>query len=148
MKDDHDGAEPSAGSTSVCNLLMLSHLVGDAWLADRLEAALRAAAPRLPGFARGLPMMMAGLSVYHAGIRQIALVGPRGRDDTTRLLDALHSVYQPFAVSVRVEPGEAQQALARVLPWVAPLTMRDGRATVYVCRGFVCDEPVTSPDAL
>jgi uncharacterized protein YyaL (SSP411 family) len=26
--------------------------------------------------------------------------------------------------------------------------MREGKATAYVCREFVCKEPVTSPDAL
>ncbi len=31
---------------------------------------------------------------------------------------------------------------------LAERTMRDGRATAYVCRGYACDEPTTSGEAL
>ena len=42
MKEDYDGAEPTASSVSVLNLLTLSHLVDDAAWADRIERTLRA----------------------------------------------------------------------------------------------------------
>ena len=151
MKEDYDGAEPSATSTSVCNLLTLAHLtpVGPAAAAfGRIEQALRGVSPRLPQFARGLPLMLAALSAYHAGIRQIAIVGPADREDTLRLFDAVQAVYQPFGVVVGVRPGAHQESLARLLPWVAPLVMRDGRATAYLCRDFVCEQPVTEAEEL
>jgi uncharacterized protein YyaL (SSP411 family) len=28
------------------------------------------------------------------------------------------------------------------------MTMRDGKATAYVCRAFACDAPTTSPEEL
>jgi len=34
------------------------------------------------------------------------------------------------------------------MPFVAPMRMRDGRATAYVCRAFTCREPVTDAAAL
>ena len=39
-------------------------------------------------------------------------------------------------------------SLAAALPWLAPLTVRDGAATAYVCRAFTCEQPVTTPTAL
>ncbi|MGW3464243.1 hypothetical protein ACWDE9_33720, partial [Streptomyces olivaceoviridis] len=33
-------------------------------------------------------------------------------------------------------------------PLLADRTLIDGAPTAYVCRGFVCDLPVTDPDAL
>ena len=36
----------------------------------------------------------------------------------------------------------------KLLPFVEQLSAREGQATAYVCRDFVCKEPVTSPDAL
>ena len=148
MKEDYDGAEPSVSSVSVWNLLILSHLTADAVFADRIDRALRNVAPKLPQFARALPMMLAALSIYHAGMGQVAIVGPSDQDDTQYLLRAVHERYQPFSVLVSVHPGPSQNELARVLPWIAPLTMREGKATAYVCRDFVCSQPVTSPEEL
>ena len=41
LKEDYDGAEPSASSVSVMNLLTLSHLTGDAAAAEKVERTLR-----------------------------------------------------------------------------------------------------------
>jgi hypothetical protein len=148
MKEDYDGAEPSATSVSVFNLLTMVHLTGDPTFANRIEHVFRGVTPKLPQLARAIPMMLSALSMYHAGMGQTAIVGPAGRDDTRQLFEALRGSFQPFSVIVGVRPGSGQTRLARLLPWVASLTMRDGKATAYVCREFVCKEPVTSPDAL
>ena len=47
MKEEYDGAEPTASSVSVLNLLVLSHLVDDARWADRIERTLRLFGTRL-----------------------------------------------------------------------------------------------------
>jgi uncharacterized protein YyaL (SSP411 family) len=148
MKEDYDGAEPSATSVTVYNLLTMVHLTGDAGFTERIDRVLKSVAPKLPQLARAMPMMLAALSMYHAGMGQTAVVGPLDRADTRQLLDALRGSFEPFSVIVGVRPGPTQERLARVLPWVAPLSMRDGKATAYVCRAFMCKEPVTSADAL
>ena len=47
----------------------------------------------------------------------------------------------------RVDPAD-QAALAAHMPWIAQMKMIDGKATVYVCRGFACDAPSTDPAVL
>ena len=95
MKDDYDGAEPSATSVSVGNLIVLAHLTGDADWRARVERTFQGAAARIDGAGRSVPMMLAGLSAWHAGVQQIAIVGAAGdaarealerrcRDDTCR----------------------------------------------------------------
>ena len=64
MKEDYDGAEPTASSVSVLNLLTLSHLVTDAQWDDRIERTLRLFATRLEQMGRGVPMMAAALSTH------------------------------------------------------------------------------------
>jgi hypothetical protein len=51
-------------------------------------------------------------------------------------------------VVVPVAPGERQNALARLMPFVGPMAMREGRATAYVCRDFACQAPVTDTGLL
>ena len=148
LKEDYDGAEPSASSVSVVNLLTLSHLTGDVGAAEKVERTLRRFGSRLSQAARAVPMMMSALSTYHAGMRQVVIIGHPDAEDTRAMRAVLAELYLPFSVTIVVEPGARQERLAKALPFVEPMTMRDGRATAYVCRNFTCQEPVTTVDGL
>ena len=147
LKEDYDGAEPSASSVSVTNLITLAHLVGDHALLSKAERTLSRFGTRIGGAARVIPLMLAGLSAWHADHAQVVIVG--GRDPETQ---ALHSElarhYLPFSITVPVEPGDRQRAVAARLPFVGEMTLRDGRPAAYVCRDFACRQPVTDPAAL
>jgi hypothetical protein len=130
------------------NLLTLSHLApGREWPA-KVEHCLGRCGSRLGQAARVVPFMLSALATYHAGLTQVVIVGPRGRDDTAALRAELARRYLPFCVVVPVEPGESQQQLSRVLPWTAAMGEVGGRSAAYVCRGFTCERPVTDPAEL
>ena len=153
MKEDYDGAEPTASSVSVLNLLMLSHLVTDAQWSDRIERTLRLFATRLEQMGRGVPMMAAALSTHIAGVQQIVIAEGEGGPSTSSgsaddALDrAVAMRYLPFAIELRVTP-EAQRALAGSLPFIAAMQPVAGLTAAYVCRDFTCRQPVTTVDAL
>jgi len=71
-------------------------------------------------------------------------------DERTRqpLLAEAARHYRPFTVQIPVTPGEGQEAVARILPFVAAMAPADGQATAFVCREFACREPVTTAAAL
>jgi uncharacterized protein YyaL (SSP411 family) len=144
MKEDYDGAEPSASSVSVLNLLRLSHLIDrPAWSAQT-ERTLLLFGERLEQMGRGVPMMAAALSTHLAGSQQIVIVSPSSGDPAAAdLYRAVTRRYLPFAVVLWLEPG-AQEALAPLLPWVAAMTPVNGAAAAYVCANFTCRRPVTS----
>src|SRR4029079_7331389 len=89
MKEDYDGAEPTASSVSVLNLLVLAHLVEDAAWSDRIERTLRLFATRLEQMGRGVPMMAAALSTYLAGVQQIVIAEGDPSTSSGRADDAL-----------------------------------------------------------
>src|SRR5215475_4166303 len=62
MKEDYDGAEPTASSVSVHNLLALAHLVDDERIWPKIEGTLRLFGARLEQIGRAVPMMAAALS--------------------------------------------------------------------------------------
>jgi uncharacterized protein YyaL (SSP411 family) len=150
LKEDYDGAEPTATSVSTLNLLALSHLGGAPESAtETIAQALRLFAPRITQAPRAVPMMLCALSAWHAGIAEVVVAGPRGDAATRALVDAVDRSYQPFAVLVSSDAGSERAArLSALLPWVAEQRMRDGRPTAYVCRNFACERPVTDPAAL
>jgi uncharacterized protein YyaL (SSP411 family) len=149
LKEDYDGAEPAASSMSVLNLLTLAHLTAEPELFDRIEKTLKMFGPRLGQLARAVPMMLAALSTYHAKGSQIVIVGSEAQASATDdLMRAVRAKYLPFSVIVPVEPGARQAELARVLPFIASMEMRNGRPTAYVCRDFTCGHPATDPSLL
>jgi uncharacterized protein YyaL (SSP411 family) len=148
MKDDYDGAEPSASSVSVLNLLMLTHFVEKAEWRKQIERTLRLFGQRIEQLGRGVPMMAAALSTYHAERQQVVIVGSdRGASGVVQLERAATSRYLPFAAVVALG-AEEQRALAPILPWIRQMTPVDGQPAAYVCTNFTCRRPVTSVEAL
>jgi uncharacterized protein YyaL (SSP411 family) len=144
LKEEYDGAEPAASSVGVLNLLTLWHLTADDGLRVRAERTLTAFAggSRDPG--RALPLMLAALSTYHAGMAQVVVVGAPDAPDTRALRGVLGRRFDPFALTVPIDPSR-HAAVARLLPWTGPMQARDGRATAYVCREWTCRQPTSDP---
>jgi uncharacterized protein YyaL (SSP411 family) len=145
LKEDYDGAEPSASSVAVHNLLTLAHLTGDEQARARVEQTLGRYGRKAGRAARVIPMMLAALSAWHAGASQIVVVGDV--DDRRPLAAAVARHFLPFAIHVPLSPA-TQSSLAVTLPFVAAMRMLDGKVTAYVCRNFSCRAPVTSPEML
>ena len=143
MKEEYDGAEPSASAVGAWNLLTLGQLTGDGAYASRAHEVFAAFGGRLSTQGRGLPMMAAALSRALVPPEQIVIVGPPAAADTRALWLAAQRHFRPFSTLVPVAPGEAQQRLAQQMPWVATMGRRDGRAAAYVCHDFICDAPVS-----
>jgi uncharacterized protein YyaL (SSP411 family) len=147
LKEEYDGAEPAASSVAVLNLLVLAHLTGDAGMSERITRTLSGFESRVAGTGRAVPMLLAAVSTYHAGIPQIVIVGDGDEAGFGALRQALGGRYLPTAVSVPVREAR-RPGIERLLPWVAAMSARGGSAAAYVCRDFACQVPVTSAEAL
>jgi uncharacterized protein YyaL (SSP411 family) len=146
MKEDYDGAEPTASSVSVLNLLTLTHLIEDRqddW-PGKIEKTLRLFASRLEQMGRAVPMMAAGLSAYLAGPHQIVVTGEASGGP---LAQAVARRYLPFAVTLSVS-DEQRARLAKALPFTAALEPVKGKPAAYVCRDFTCQLPATTVEEL
>jgi hypothetical protein len=141
MKEDHDGAEPTASSVSVLNLLVLSHLIEDQRWTGQIDRTLGLFGQRLEQMGRAVPMMAAALSTYTAGLRQIVIVGEGAAATALERSAAIR--YMPFAMTLALTPAQ-QAALAPLVPPVAAMRPVNGQAAAFVCRDFTCRAPVTT----
>jgi uncharacterized protein YyaL (SSP411 family) len=148
MKEEYDGAEPSASGVGAWNLLTLAHLTADPSYEERARQVFGAFSERLTSLGRALPFMSAALSTAHAAPEQIVVVGHAETPGRAELWSATHDRYRPFAVTIPVATDQSQQQLASRMPWVAAMTTRGERATAYVCRNFACAAPTSDPDTL
>jgi uncharacterized protein len=144
MKEDYDGAEPTASAVSVFNLLTLSHLDSvspDPKRAERIEKTFRYFGSRIEQMGRAVPMMASALATHLAGIRQVVIVsGDRADSD---LGAVVARTYLPFALTLNLS-SDQQAALGRALPFVAAMRPVGGLQAAYVCHNFTCRAPVTT----
>ena len=135
-----DNAEPSGQAALNGALLTYSALTGSPRHREAAEAAVAAASglaardPRFAGWTLAVAEAMA------AGPLQVAIAGdgPRARE----LVRVARASTSPGLVTAHGSPDTPGIPLLANRPLVA------GGAAAYVCRGFVCDRPVTTPEEL
>ncbi len=142
-KDIQDNATPSANAMAARVLLHLSLYTGNGryWdIAAQATASLQEAMSRYPtGFAHWLGNAAFMLS----SPREVAIVGQRGAADTEALRQTTFAAYRP---DLLVALGDNQDG--EIVPLLRERPLRHGKATAYVCRHFVCQQPVTTASAL
>jgi len=145
LKEDYDGAEPSATSVTTRNLIRLSQIVGDAAYLERAERTFERYGPSLGKVVRVMPLMAANLALWHGRRAEVVLVGTPGSPDLAALEHTLFNRYLPWAVTITRDP--AAPSIPRA-PWLASMGMQDGQARAYVCHQFTCQAPTSDPATL
>ncbi|CAG0902761.1 unnamed protein product [Darwinula stevensoni] len=98
LKDDQDGAEPSANSVSVRNLLRLSSSFDRPDYLMKAREILKLFSERLLKVPMALPEMAAGLAMYIQSPTQILIVGKPEQEDTREMLRAVNLQLLPNSV--------------------------------------------------
>ena len=140
-KDTQDNATPSGNSMAAGVLLALSLYTGEGRYWDMAESMVAALAEPMMRYPGAFSHWLCTAALIMAEPREVAIVGDPDAADTRELLDVLRSHYRPALVAA-VGPADD------VVPLLADRPQLDGRATAYVCRRFVCLNPVTQPEAL
>jgi uncharacterized protein len=139
LREDYDGAEPSANSISALNLLRLGWMLHDETYVERARRVISSFAGILNAMPSAIPKMLCALDMLLTPPRQWVIAGTRGTADTEALTRAAHRHFEPNRVLIFAEDTPASAAMK-------PL---DGHAALYRCENFACQAPVTSlPDNL
>jgi uncharacterized protein YyaL (SSP411 family) len=148
MKEDHDGAEPSANSVAATNLARLARIFDQKEFqhaAARVLGSFHAALERMPA---ALPQMLAALDATVTEPMQIVLAGQRDVPDTVELLRVIRKRYLPNKVVLLADGSEGQNWLAQHIEALRLMAPVQGRTAAYVCRNFTCELPVTEAEEL
>jgi hypothetical protein len=147
LKDANDGAEPSANSISIRNLVRLSVLLRrDPW--RKLAAdTLASFGPDLDRSPTGLPMMIAAAGWLEGTPKEILVVGGADAGDTALLVAEARRRFLPRHVLIRIDAG-SRPFFAATMPEGEELPADAVAATAYVCENFACHSPASDPAAL
>ncbi|WP_328465309.1 thioredoxin domain-containing protein [Actinoplanes sp. NBC_00393] len=137
--DPTDNATPSGASAICAALVGYAALTGETSYREAADAALATLGPLIGGHPR-----FAG---YSAAVAEAALTGPfeiavATSDPADPLVAAAFQQAPGGTVIVVGEPDRPG------VPLLADRPLTDGAATAYVCRGFVCERPVTTAQDL
>jgi uncharacterized protein YyaL (SSP411 family) len=77
--------------------------------------------------------------------REVAIIGDPGAEGTLALERALAGRFLPRMALAVAGPDQAERA---AVPLLVGRMLVDGQPAAYVCQGFVCQRPVTSPEEL
>ncbi len=142
-KESHDGAEPSGNSVAAMNLLRLAQMVDKAEWYDLATGTFSAFAEPLQNWPQAMPNMLAAVDYQLQKPKQIIIAGDMQSQDTRRMLREVFSRYLPNKIVMVAQGGEKQKNLATLQPFVENISMRDGKATAYICEDFVCSLPTS-----
>jgi len=143
-KEIQDNATPSGSALAALALLQLA-AYGDRSarrnVAEDMLAAMTNVFVRYPtSFAQWLSAADFAAGPTH----EVAIVGNPNHDMTKDLIRALWKSYRPRQVTAISDypPGDGSPALLVDRPLI------NDQPTAYVCQGFVCLQPVNSPDKM
>jgi len=131
QKDLFDNATPSANSTAAVALYRLGALTGEARYANHADRILQLLGGVLDQAPTGFSRALQAVELRQRGVTEVVVAGNR-----PDLVDVVTSEWRPTTV---LSWGERS---------TGPLWegRQDGQA--YVCRQYVCQAPVDTPDAL
>ncbi|MEO7000780.1 MAG: thioredoxin domain-containing protein, partial [Ktedonobacterales bacterium] len=139
-----DNATPAGSSLAAEALLRLAAYTGEARYHEYAARVLVPLAPLMAKHPSGFGQFLCALDNLIGPLYEVALIGAHDDAGTQALRAALRSHYLPRLVFAQVGPGDdiAQAAV----PLLANRPLVEDRAALYVCQGFVCQQPVTTPD--
>jgi len=148
IKEDYDGAEPSANSIATMNNFRLAALLERDDLRELANRTLEVFSGRMQQAPYAMPALLAAQMFGAAAPLHIVVAGEPGATDTQALLRAVHEQFVPGKVVLLADGGVGQEYLASRLPFIAGIGKVDGKAAAYVCHDFACRQPVSSADEL
>jgi uncharacterized protein YyaL (SSP411 family) len=134
-----DNATPSGTSLACEALLRLTAFTGELRYREYAARILVALAPAMERHPSSFGHLLCALDDLIGPYYEVAIVGGPEDDATQALASAVNSRFLPRMALAVGAPGDTE------VPLLEGRTLLDGHPAAYVCQGFVCQRPVTSP---
>ncbi|HEX6544011.1 MAG TPA: thioredoxin domain-containing protein [Ktedonobacterales bacterium] len=141
-----DNATPSGMSLMAEVLLRLAAFTGEARYHNYATQVLVPLTPAMIEQPLAFGHLLCALDDFVGPLDEVAIIGQSDSEPTRALRNVVQHLYHPRMVLAQAGPGDAQ-AQATV-PLLTDRPLVNGHPTAYVCRGFVCKQPVNQPDEL
>ncbi|UCG83802.1 MAG: thioredoxin domain-containing protein, partial [Dehalococcoidia bacterium] len=141
-----DNALPSGSAMAASVLIHLARLTDSREHEKLAAAAIRSVHDFLTRYPSGFSQWLCALDLYLSQPKEIAIFGRLHEPATKSLIKVIKQRYLPGAVLAGLSPD--QSAPDKGIPLLRDRGMIDNKPTAYVCESYVCQTPVTDPEAL
>jgi uncharacterized protein YyaL (SSP411 family) len=145
-RDLEDHPAPAGNSQAAWVLARLHLLTGEARYAAAADGALRLVTDAMAKWPQAFGRAMAVADLLSRAPLEVAIAGDLGDPRTTALVQVARAHAGPFALIAAGDPAHPRAAAAA--PLLADRPLVHGAPAAYVCSGFACRAPVTSPEEL
>jgi len=147
-KPSSDGAIPSGNSIAALALLKVGRLTMNQHITEEGSKVLEAFSQQLEQSLAYSSAMLTALSFWLGPTQEIVIAGDADAQDTKQIVNLIRSKFLPNAVVLLHEQDNAGFEIYKIVPFIRNLVMMDGKATAYVCKNYVCNQPVNKIDDL
>jgi aryl-alcohol dehydrogenase-like predicted oxidoreductase len=143
-REGADGATPSGNATAAMLLARLSFHLDRADFRETATGAIRAYGRQLTRYPRGFAKSLAVVDFLTEGPVELAVIGAPDDPGFQAIQDATRPLYLPnriLAATDRLDGGS-------IHPLLAGKQRVDGKAALYICRNFSCQQPLTDASAV
>jgi len=146
-----DGSVPSGTSVALAALFKLAALTGEESYREKGLSVLKLYGEHLSRMPNQFAGILNALDFHLAENSEIAFVLPADlsgeeEEKAKEMLFCLHRDYQPNRVILVMKEGDAE--LSKLSPLARERTAKGGKPTVYICKNFTCEKPITDPNDL
>ena len=143
-RDIFDNATPSGGSVAATVLLKLALIFDDDEYRELALRSLGSVRDLMEQAPLGLPNWLAAVDFHTGRPKEVVVIGAFSSAETRSLLRTAHAEYMPNLVLAGA-PGQVEHPIS---PLLESRALVDGEPAAYVCENYVCQLPVTEPEAL
>jgi len=146
LKDDYDGAEPSANSLAAIALIKISSILGDDRFADHARETIEAFRTRWSRYPRAMPaMLVAAMRQLRPG-QQIVIAGDCGTRTGQQLVRTVYA-HRKRHSSIAFLDNESDWLVSRNDRY-RDFLRDDVSPIVYVCDNYACKAPASDSEVL
>ena len=139
-KDIQDNATPSGNALACEALLKLAAFTDNGNYRDLAEKTLALAADMAAQYPTAFSRRLSAADFALNNVKQVAVVYESDEGPAEELLRVIESAYRPNMIVAASAYPPSEEAP----PLLLDRPLKNGTATVYVCEGFVCKNPVNS----
>jgi uncharacterized protein YyaL (SSP411 family) len=143
-KDISDNATPSGNTLAREALFKLAAYTDAGKYRDLAEQALATMSDSALKYPLGFARWLSAAENAMGKMKQVAVMGEAGDEMFEHMLKVIRAEYRPGVVAAASSYPPHKDAPALLNERI----LVNGKATAYVCEGFVCRQPTNDPEAL